>query len=259
MCRLPTDCAVKRFMLHVWMFTVRIVGVVPLLWLCVFLHFAEEGTGLVRDAMFNALLLIVWCVFHSISARPSFHGMISGVIPADFIRSAYVVVSGATLAVVLWFWRPLEGSLWHAEGLPYLILTALYLSCIVGMYTIARLFDRAEFIGTRVFVRMLLNKPPKTPVFTVRGPYAYCRHPMYLLLLGVLWIGPVMTYGRVEFAAIASLYLFAATFFEEHNLVDELGPAYEEYRRHVPMWIPRLTPWRGDALEADETPGGPES
>jgi protein-S-isoprenylcysteine O-methyltransferase Ste14 len=33
-------------------------------------------------------------------------------------------------------------------------------------------------------------------------------------------------------------------FFEEKNLEKRFGSAYCEYKRNVPRWIPRLTPWR---------------
>jgi protein-S-isoprenylcysteine O-methyltransferase Ste14 len=30
---------------------------------------------------------------------------------------------------------------------------------------------------------------------------------------------------------------------EEPGLVKRFGKEYEEYRRHVPRWLPRLEPW----------------
>jgi len=47
--------------------------------------------------------------------------------------------------------------------------------------------------------------------------------------LVALWVGPMMTLGRLEFAALASLYLFAGTLLEEHNLRQELGDVYDVY------------------------------
>ncbi|MDR0590375.1 MAG: hypothetical protein LBG09_00750, partial [Puniceicoccales bacterium] len=32
-------------------------------------------------------------------------------------------------------------------------------------------------------------------------------------------------------------------FFEEKDLEKRFGQSYLEYKRHVPRWIPRLTPW----------------
>jgi protein-S-isoprenylcysteine O-methyltransferase Ste14 len=104
--------------------------------------------------------------------------------------------------------------------------------------------DYLDFLGIRALLRILKNRPVRSPVFSVRGPYAYCRHPLYLFLLLALWIGPIMTYGRLEFALLASLYLLVGTFLEERNLREELGEIYDLYRANVPMWIPRLKPWR---------------
>ena len=33
------------------------------------------------------------------------------------------------------------------------------------------------------------------------------------------------------------------TLLEEQWLIDRFGDSYREYRRNVPRWVPRLTPW----------------
>jgi protein-S-isoprenylcysteine O-methyltransferase Ste14 len=33
---------------------------------------------------------------------------------------------------------------------------------------------------------------------------------------------------------------------EEKDLIKRFGDDYREYRRHVPAWIPRLMPWKGE-------------
>jgi protein-S-isoprenylcysteine O-methyltransferase Ste14 len=112
---------------------------------------------------------------------------------------------------------------------------------IIATFYTTRYIDMGEFLGIRTHLRALKNKPPKSPVFCVEGPYSYCRHPMYLLCILILWIGPTMTYGRLEFALLATAYFLVGTFLEERNLRAELGNVYDVYRENVPMWIPRLT------------------
>ncbi len=68
---------------------------------------------------------------------------------------------------------------------------------------------------------------------------------MYLFMLLALWVGPVMTLSRFVFACVGTAYLLGGTLLEERNLREELGGRYEPYRNSVPMWLPRLTPWRG--------------
>ena len=67
---------------------------------------------------------------------------------------------------------------------------------------------------------------------------------MYLAMLGAFWVGPVMSSGRFEFSALATLYLLVGLRLEERNLREELGPEYDLYCANVPMLIPRARPWR---------------
>jgi len=231
-------------LLKAWMYAVRIFAVVPILWMFAFLHYQGPGRGDLSDAAFNGVMFVLWGTFHSATARSNAKRFVARFIGQDAVRSAYVVASGVTLAVVLWLWRPLSGMVWQTEGALFYTLTGLYVICIAGMFYIARFFDRAEFFGIRIFLRRLKNRPPRPQAFSAEGPYAYCRHPMYLLLFCSLWIGPTMSLGRLEFALLASIYLMIGTYLEERNLREELGEVYDTYRAHVPMWLPRLTPWK---------------
>jgi protein-S-isoprenylcysteine O-methyltransferase Ste14 len=99
------------------------------------------------------------------------------------------------------------------------------------------LFDRVGE-GT-----LAIGSPVK---LVVRGPYRHVRNPM---MTGVFCI----QLGTAT--ALASPWLFAwfAFFFtcvliairtvEEPHLRRRFGADYDEYRRHVPRWIPRVTAW----------------
>jgi protein-S-isoprenylcysteine O-methyltransferase Ste14 len=76
---------------------------------------------------------------------------------------------------------------------------------------------------------------------------------MYAIMLLLLWLGPTMTYSRLEFSILASVYFIIGTFHEEKNLRRELGEIYDVYRENVPMWIPRLRPWKMPNINMDKT------
>lgn len=232
-----------RFLMHLLVWTVRVCATIPLVWLFVFLHSQPEGSGGVSEAIFNGVMLTAWSVLHSLMARDLFKRWMSRLVGHEPIRALYVIVSGMTLAPVLYYWNPLSGALWRVHGTGHLILTILFFGCIGGAYLVARCFDSAEFIGIRGYLRKLQNKPPRPQRFSAEGPYAYCRHPMYIFFIASLWVGPTMPYGRFEFALLGTLYIVIGTFFEERNLRTELGAEYDTYRANVPMWIPRLRPW----------------
>jgi protein-S-isoprenylcysteine O-methyltransferase Ste14 len=48
----------------------------------------------------------------------------------------------------------------------------------------------------------------------------------------------------VLIAVINAVYI---PLLEEPMLVNRFGEEYSTYKRHVPRWIPRLTPWEGGA------------
>lgn len=87
-----------------------------------------------------------------------------------------------------------------------------------------------------------------TERLVVGGIYRHVRNPMYVAVLSIIlgqallfssWA--VFGYGIVAAAAMVSF----VRLYEEPTLARRYGAEYEAYRRAVPGWLPRLTPWRG--------------
>lgn len=75
------------------------------------------------------------------------------------------------------------------------------------------------------------------------GAYGWIRHPAYLgafLVWGGLALGTfsLATLSITALYVIPSYHLYARS--EEEMMVDAFGDAYLDYRRRIPMWIPRL-------------------
>jgi hypothetical protein len=79
-------------------------------------------------------------------------------------------------------------------------------------------------------------RPSKPPLF-----YKHVRHPLYIGWAIAFWATPTMTVGHLLFAAVLTGYMGLAALVEERDLVAHFGSAYEDYRRRVPMFVPRLT------------------
>jgi protein-S-isoprenylcysteine O-methyltransferase Ste14 len=232
----------------------RVLTDVPLLAMFVLLHRAWPGDGGGGNALWNASAFAAWAVLHSLLARDGARRVLSRWVGPDLVRLTYVIVAGVTLALLLLVWRPVSGALWRATGPAAWVLGALYAASLAGLVYIATRFDYAEFLGLRRLKGRFTGRPPRPPALSLEGAYAYCRHPMYLALLAAFWIGPVMSYGRLEFAALSTAYLLVGLRLEEGNLRAELGPEYDLYRANVPLLIPRLTPWRASERETDPRP-----
>jgi protein-S-isoprenylcysteine O-methyltransferase Ste14 len=235
----------------------RVTTDVPLLWMFVAVHLAWPGRGGLETVLWNASAFVAWAALHSLLARDAARRVLSRWVGPDFVRIAYVIFAGLTLAGLLLAWRPVSGSIWRTTGLAAWVLSALYVASLVALGFITLHFDYPEFLGLRRLADSAARRPTRPAALSADGPYAHCRHPMYLAMLAAFWVGPVMTFGRLEFAILSTLYLLIGLRLEERNLRQELGPDYDLYCANVPMLVPRLTAWR--LPEGDDGGGRPAS
>lgn len=125
-----------------------------------------------------------------------------------------------------------------AAALPVVAGAVLLAFGLFLMYRTIRLFGR-EGEGT-----LAPWDPPRRLV--VEGPYRHVRNPM---ISGVLFVlaGEAVLLGSPPLAAWLALFLAVnAVYFplvEEPGLERRFGDDYRLYRRNVPRWIPRRTPW----------------
>ncbi len=81
------------------------------------------------------------------------------------------------------------------------------------------------------------------------GAYRYVRNPMYLAVLAAI-LGQALLLGQPVLLIYAAVVGVAVVSFvvgyEEPTLRKRYGAEYEAYRRAVPGWLPRLTPWNGE-------------
>ena len=104
----------------------------------------------------------------------------------------------------------------------------------------------------RFVVEGLGTPAPIAPTerLVVGGLYRYVRNPMYLAI-GVIIVGQALLLGRPQLLAYAAVFAAVVVTFvrsyEEPTLARRYGADYEAYRRAVPGWWPRRTPWRPDA------------
>ena len=94
--------------------------------------------------------------------------------------------------------------------------------------------------------------PPKKLV--VSGPYRYVRNPMITSVLIMLLAEALLlnTWWCVTLFVLFWLgNMIYFPFFEEKDLEKRFGESYIEYKKHVPRWIPRWTPWDSTPCEIE--------
>jgi len=87
-----------------------------------------------------------------------------------------------------------------------------------------------------------------TEALVVTGVYRYVRNPMYLAVLAII-LGQALLFGSwwllLYAGVVTGAFVPFVKGYEEPTLTRTYGEEYREYRRHVPGWWPRATPWRG--------------
>ena len=227
---------------------VRIFGDIPLFWMFWLLYFTPTTVERDSISIVNIILMVSFGLLHSVLARKGWKNFISNIVGLEYVRILYVIISGTGLFILLLLWQPSNYILYSTTGTLKILISLGYFIAVVGMIFTTKYIDYLDFLGLRYFKRVLQDNPQHDPEFSIRGPYAYCRHPMYSLLLVAFWLAPQMTLARFEFAILGTLYLLIGTIFEERNLQEELGDIYKKYQQHVPMWIPSFKPVKPELL-----------
>jgi protein-S-isoprenylcysteine O-methyltransferase Ste14 len=88
----------------------------------------------------------------------------------------------------------------------------------------------------------------------VTGPYAFTRNPLYLGSF-IMGVGFTIASG-VWWLAVLFAVLFLGIYYpvmrvEEIDIRNQFGDEFDEYKRNVPLLVPRITPWKktGDRFD----------
>jgi protein-S-isoprenylcysteine O-methyltransferase Ste14 len=189
----------------------------------------------------DLLLLGVFALQHSVMARPAFKRWWTRIVPEPAERSTYVLASSLALLLLFWQWQPMGGIVWQVEdplgrAVLYGIFAAGWLTVLVTTF----LINHFDLFGLRQVWFHLRGEPYRPLGFVTPGPYRHVRHPLYVGWLLAFWATPTMTAAHLLFAVMTTSYILIAIQLEERNLGEAHGERYAEYRRSVPMLVPRV-------------------
>ena len=144
---------------------------------------------------------------------------------------------------------------WHIRGdgpawLPVRVLGVAMI--VVGAGVLLHAFVRfvAEGSGTPAPIA-------PTERLVVGGLYRYVRNPMYLAVAAVI-VGQGLLQAQLGLLVYAVVFIAVVTGFvhmyEEPALQRQFGADYANFRRAVPRWWPRRTPWQPDRSDRAQGP-----
>ena len=194
---------------------------------------------LAQAVLINLALVSVFGLQHSVMARPAFKRWLTRWIPEPIKRSTYVLATNIALGVLFWQWRPMGGLVWHVEERwTRVVLWGLFAVGWMTVLVTTCLINHFDLFGLRQVWLYFRGRPYSPLPFITPGPYRFVRHPLYVGWLMAFWATPTMTFAHLLFAASLSVYILMAIRLEERDLV-AFHRGYADYRRRVPMLVPR--------------------
>ncbi len=181
---------------------------------------------------FNATVLSVFVIHHSVFARDRVKTFLARAIPTRLLRSVYVWTASLLLIGACALWQPIRFDVYQTFGAQRVLHVVVQL---VGLWLIGqsvRSIRALELAG--------IHGQHSSSELQTTGPYGVVRHPIYLGWVLAVFGAAHMTGDRLAFAIITTAYLVVAIPLEERSLVAAFGTDYEKYRRQT-RW--RLVPF----------------
>jgi methanethiol S-methyltransferase len=175
--------------------------------------------------VFDAALLSVFAIHHSVFARDGVKTWLSLLIPERLLRSVYVWIASILLIAVCALWQPIGTDVYQTPGgwkIAHALIQVLGLGLIAAS---VRSIDPLELAGIR--------RSSLAGALQTAGPYRIVRHPLYFGWALAVFGAAHMTGDRLAFATITVAYLIAAIPLEERSLTAVFGSEYETYTRRV--------------------------
>jgi protein-S-isoprenylcysteine O-methyltransferase Ste14 len=197
-------------------------------------------TNLSGAIVVDLLLLGLFAIQHSVMARPAFKQWWAKLFPVACQRSTYVLLSSLILLLLFWQWRPIPMPIWQVGGMAaWLLIGVSWLGWLIVLAS-TFMIDHFDLSGLRQAFFALRGAEIPSQSFKTPLLYKIVRHPLMLGFLLAFWATPGMTAGHLLFAIMTTAYILVGLQFEERDLIAEFGATYQQYRRRVPMLLPRI-------------------
>jgi len=188
----------------------------------------------------NIGLLALFGIQHSVMARPGFKAMLAHVLPTAWERSTYVLATAIVVILLVEYWQPIAGSLWHVENENIrLALNIVFYAGWLITFLATYMLNHNHLFGLQQSFKSedpnAGTKEFKTPFF-----YKFVRHPIQTGVVIAMLATPDMTMGRAMLAAGMLVYIAIGLYFEERDLIAEFGDTYRDYKKRVPAVLPFL-------------------
>lgn len=186
-----------------------------------------------KNEVILGILWIGYGIIHSVLASEA----VKKIFPTKYYRLIYNLLAIILLLPILYFQLTAESKRLMEDSIFNQLLGGIMMSSgIYMMYISIKGYASREFLG------LDFDKKEEPFMLKTDGLSEFIRHPLYTGTLLFFWglFGFFATETFITTALFVTLYVRIGIYFEEKKLVSVYGKQYEEYRKSVPMLIPRI-------------------
>jgi protein-S-isoprenylcysteine O-methyltransferase Ste14 len=195
--------------------------------------------GITGRLLLDTFLCLLFFIQHSIMVRRRFRLWLTRSVRADFHGTLYAAASGTCLLLLTGLWQSVGPAPWNPPGLIRWVMIMLFLAAGAGAWWGSRSLGDFDALGVKPTLRAFDSQQPINTPFTIRGPYRWVRHPLYLFSLIIIWSCPIFTVDRLLHNGLWTIWIIIGATLEERDLVGCFGEAYRSYQEKVPMLMPK--------------------
>lgn len=188
-----------------------------------------------------SLLVIAWCVLHSVMITVSVTEYLKKTLGPifRFYRLFYNIISILTLIPVVIYAYSIQTQVivnWNGYMRIYQVI--LLGIAVLFFYLGGRHYDARQVLGIRQIMERTSNKViTDTGELYTSGVLGITRHPWYLAAMLFIWARQ-LDISAILVNVILTFYLVVGTYLEEKKLIREFGEKYIAYQKRVSMLMP---------------------
>ena len=198
----------------------------------------ERGGFMISGAIAMAAYFVLFAIVHSLLADPGFKRRARRALGKAFDRwqrLAYNLLALLMILPFLFILIFLPGRTLYIVPQPWsLLMAGGQLLAALALLLTLRQTGVSYFLG----LPQLRNESIAGRLVT-NGFYCRLRNPLFFFAAVFLWLSPLMTESLLAFNILATAYFYLGARHEERSLKEEFGVEYEEYKKRVPMFLPR--------------------
>ena len=186
-----------------------------------------------------ATLWIAYCVLHSVLAATTVKRWAQQKLYRGFryYRIGYTIFAFLGLVAILIYQFSMQSKLLYHPA----IMTKVTAVVMMAAGASLMLLMIWKYFRQLSGIRWLTQQEVKSQL-RVSGLHRFVRHPLYLGTFIFIW-GWFILYPSISFlicSCIITIYTLIALKYEEQKLIEEFGNDYIQYRKKVPLIIPKL-------------------